>query len=207
MKIHDVIQGSPDWLLARLGKVTASQAENLISPTFKIRDGEMPKTFLHKKLAEVWRGEPMEQYEGGWETEHGVMREEEARRFFCFTYDQFNLKNVGFIETDDQRAGCSPDGLLDEDNGLELKSPATPHTHVRYLVNGVLPPEYAVQVHFSMFVTGRPKWTFCSYFRKFPTFVLTVERNVAIMATIGTALETFYASFDTAMAKLKEMAA
>ena len=74
---------------------------------------------------------------------------------------------------------------------------------IRYLLDGVLPENYAAQVHFSMFVTGRPKWTFLSYHRSFPAFVIEVQRQERIEETFRAALDIFAKNFAVEMEKLK----
>lgn len=201
-KIHEVNQGESDWLKLRVGKVTASEASALLTPEFAIRTGAMPYTYLCEKVAEAWRGEPLPGF-SSWETEQGQILEDEARAWYCLEHDDYKARNVGFVEHDDGRCGCSPDALLGEDGGLELKCPQ-PTNAVRYVLDGTLPKDYAVQVHFSLYVTGRKWWRFVSYRRKFPPFVLHVERDEAICAKIQAALEKFYSDFDTAMARLQE---
>ena len=64
--------------------------------------------------------------------------------------------------------GCSPDGLVGEDGGIEGKCP-NPATHPSYLELVDTPPsEYRWQVQGSMLVTGRPWWDFVSYHPDFP---------------------------------------
>ncbi len=133
--------------------------------------------------------------------------EDEARREYCFTFKPKGerLIDAGFVEHDDGRFGCSPDALIGETSGLEIKCPKF-KTHVKYLLDGELPPDYAVQVHGSMYATGRPSWVFMSYATGFPPFVLTVQRDEAICAKIGEALAGFYKRYDDAMAQLRKAA-
>jgi len=202
MKIYPCDQGGSEWLQARVGKVTASEAGELLTPEFEIRKGETPKTYLARKLAEHILGRPLEGFTS-FSTEQGELLEMEARSWFALEFDGVHkVRQVGFVEGDDGRCGCSPDALLDKDGGLELKAPQ-PTNHVKYLLDGKLPKDYAVQVHFSMFVTGRPWWYFMSYRRKFAPFVLRVERDEAIIEKIREALAKFYKDFDAALAKLK----
>lgn len=201
MKIYDCLQGESDWLQARVGKVTASEAGEILTPEFKIRDGETPRTYLAKKVAEKTLNRPLEGFTS-FATEQGEMLETEARAWFSFQFDH-TVRQVGFIEHDDGRCGCSPDALLDDDGGLEIKAPQ-PTNHVKYLLDGKLPKDYAVQVHFSMFVTNRPWWKFVSYRRKFKPFVLTVERDEKIDAKIAEALASFYERIDAAMQKIRD---
>lgn len=204
MKIYkDIVQGEAAWFAMRVGKVTASELGNLLTPKFELRTGETPKTYLYKKVAEGFAGRctPDEDF-SSFHTENGQILEEEARRFFCFNFDHARLHDAGFVEHDDGRFGCSPDALIGDTSGLELKAPMW-KTHVKYLLEGKLPDDYAAQVHGSIYASGRPSWVFMSYARKFPPFVLTVERDEAIKSKIHEALHAFYARYDAALAKLK----
>lgn len=202
-KIHPVTQGEAEWLQLRVGKVTASELSALVTPEFKIRTGEGPNTYLCEKLAEAWRGKPLPQF-SSFATEQGQLLEDEARSWYAFTHDDHKVHNVGFIEHDDGRCGCSPDALLGEDGGLELKC-CQPTNHVRYLLAGTLPKEYAAQVHMSLYVSGRAWWRFVSYRRGYPAFMLLVPRDEEIMAKIAAALVAFYPLFDEGMAKMRQL--
>lgn len=198
----DIQQGSLDWMLARSGKPTASEFDNLVTPLFKLRDGDTPKTYLYRKLAEKWLGGPLPQF-NAWDMDQGRLLEEEARPFAELTLDR-ELERIGFITTDDGRIGCSPDGLFADGTGIEIKCPTSP-IHVGYLLANKLPAEYAAQVHGSMYVTGAKTWTFLSYRRSFPPLILTVERDEAIQESIGAALELFCAKLDSAFQRLCDL--
>ena len=200
MKIIRCEQNSVEWMIARAGVVTASEMDALISPLWKIRTGDGVQTYLAQKLAEQWIGGPLPSVQGVFDMEQGKILEDEARPFYTLTTGE-EVQPVGFIISDDGRIGCSPDGLIGEDSGVEIKCPKM-ETHIRYLLAGELPKDYAAQVHFSMFVTGRPKWKFMSYRRNFPPLILTVERDEEIMAAMQSALDKFFESFDLAMEKL-----
>ncbi len=56
MKIVDCKQGSPEWLAARLGVVTASEVGALVSPLGKVRTGEYDAVLLARAgLARIGR--------------------------------------------------------------------------------------------------------------------------------------------------------
>ena len=202
MKIHDkTVQGSQEWLQLRLGKVTASEADQLVTPLWKIKTGEGPRTLRYRKLAEKATGAPCEEAFESFAMGQGKLLEPEAIAYLELM-EGVKVDRVGFVETDDGRAGCSPDGLIGADGGLELKCPR-PQKHIQYLMDGVLPPEYAAQVHWSMLVCERPRWTFLSYARGFPPLVVKVERDEAIQATLRAALDTFNAAFDADWKKIE----
>ncbi len=203
MKIIDCVQGELSWFQARLGKVTASEADALLTPEFKVRTGAMPHTYLCQKLGEAMTGTPPDGF-ATYATDQGQLLELDARRWYRFAFDE-PLKDAGFIEHDDGRSGCSPDAIIGDNSGLEIKAPRNTN-HVRYLLDGVLPNDYKVQVHFSMYVTGFKSWRFVSYNSKLPKFVLTVERDEEICAQIQAALTKFYAAYDEGMSRLRNSA-
>lgn len=196
-------QSSVQWLNLRVGKVTASEADALLTTSFEPRKGDGVKTYICSKAAEKWRGQAFVLYTGAF-CEEGHIRETEARARYEFAND-CDTERVGFVDADDGRSGCSPDGLIGEDGGIEIKCPQSTN-HVRYLLDGILPKDYIVQVHFSLYATGRKYWIFHSYRRNFPAFTIRIERDEAIMSKIGAALDGFYKQFDEAMEKLKSIA-
>ncbi len=200
MKVHEVEQHSPEWFALRAGIVTASEADQLITPEFVIRKGAMPETYLCRKLAEKWTGKAV-MSGSSWEMEQGTIREVDVIGWFSAFYD-IDVKRVGFITTDNGTAGCSPDGLLPDGRGLEAKSPQPTNT-VRYLLAGECPKEYVVQVQFCMYVMGTPSHEFVSYRPGFPPLKLTVARDEVAMKAIAEALATFNRKIELGLADLK----
>jgi hypothetical protein len=202
VKIVDCKQGTPEWLSARLGKVTASEVGALVSPLGKIRTGDGPRTFLYKKLAERILGVPQSDFTS-FSMEQGVIVEGEARAWFAFEHNQ-PVREVGFCESDDGRIGFSPDGLIGDEGGIEIKCPQ-PAKHIEYLLNGVVPEDYVLQVQFSLYVSGRAWWKFLSYSRQFPALVVHVEPDPKLQDAIAGALEVFRHGFDTSLARIEAM--
>ncbi len=58
--------------------------------------------------------------------------------------------------------GCSPDGLIGTDGGIESKNPFNEAVHVRTWLEG-MPEEHMAQVQGCMYVTGRKWWDFLSF--------------------------------------------
>ena len=200
MKIIDCIQGSEKWLLARAGKPTASEFDNLITPLGKPTTGQGRQSYLLKKVAERAMGYPLQTFAGG-ALEQGSILEGEALPWLEFAKN-LKVNRVGFCTTDDGRIGCSPDGLIGEDGGIEIKCPE-PHTHLKYLLDGKIPADYVAQVQGSLFVTGRAWWYFLSYNRNFPALFLKIEPDPAFQAALGAALKTFLEEFDKKYADLQ----
>src|SRR5580693_1153909 len=171
---HPVTQGSEAWHTLRFGRPTASELDNLLTPEWKIRTGQMRQSYLCAKVAERLLGKSLDQG-GSWAMEQGQLLETEAVPYYEFVTDT-KVRRVGFVTTDDMRVGCSPDGLIGEDGGLEAKCPR-PETHIGYLLGQTVPKDYLAQIHGSMYVTGRRWWLFFSYCRRLPPLILRAERD------------------------------
>lgn len=205
VKVHAVEQRTWDWMKLHVGIPTASEMDNLITPKWKLREGETPKTYLYKKIAEAYRGEPshMSGQNSVFMMEQGMILEEEARAFAALEL-QCDIDLVGFVTSDDGRSGCSPDGMLAGNRGLEIKCPSA-HVHTKYLLDGTLPDEYAVQVYTSLFVTGFSEWLFMSYRRHFPPLVLSVKPDAAILEKIAGAVDSFHERLNEGVTKLRKL--
>ena len=200
MKIINVVQNTEDWLRARAGIPTASEFHNLVTPGGKVREGDTPATYMHRKLAEKWTGAPLPTTYSGGALEQGNLRQDEAIPWYVLTSGR-EIEPVGFITTDDGRIGCSPDGMFGDGTGIEVKCPDL-HTQIKYLFGNELPPEYWPQVQGSMLVTGAPRWVFLSYCRALPPLVLTVERDEKAIAVLRDALDKWLDRFDDAYQEL-----
>lgn len=203
MKIINVEQNTPEWFEARMGIPTASEFDALVTPLWKVRTGAGVDSYLARKLAERWRGEPMPSFEGGGQMEQGKIREGEARPWYEFDSGR-TIRTVGFVTTDDGKAGCSPDGMFDDGTGIEIKCPEHP-THVRYLLDGSLPADYRAQVQGSMYVTGANTWTFLSYARGFPPLLLTIQSDPIAQEAIAEAVTAFNERLDKGWSRLCEL--
>ncbi len=209
MKIHrDIEQGSADWQTLRSGRITASEADRIISPLGKVRDSEGVMTFLHEKLCERWTGGPLLDAYGGtgviFDCEQGIFLEERAKPAFTL-HTGIEIENVAFIETEDLRCGCSQDGVAwAENTGCEIKAPRM-DTHVGYLLAGKLPKIYAAQVQFSLYVTGFDTWHFFSYSRTLPPLHLVIERDDAFQSALREAVDGFLYKLDACYERLVEI--
>lgn len=204
MKIFTVDQaqqGGLEWSSLRAGLVTASNASEIITPTWKVKTGDKVEDFINEKLAERILGAPLPSaFKGTYAMETGSIIEEEIFNSLACVTD-WDMRRVGFIADDSMRYGCSPDALIGDDSGAEIKSPNL-DTHIGYLRGGIVPAKYLPQIHFSMFVTGFKEWKFISYNRMLPKLILTVKRDEKIQAAIGEAMASFLAQMDAAWVNL-----
>jgi len=187
MIILDVAQGEPEWFAARSGIPTASNFDKIISSTGK--PSTQAKVYMHKLLAEWMTGIPTNNEQTEWML-RGIEMEDEARSLYCFVNDAV-VATVGLAYKDDRKLiSCSPDGLIGEDAGLEIKCPA-PHTHVEYLLADKIPAKYIPQVQGSMYVTGRDHWDFMSYHPGMPPLIKRIDRDEKFISTLDSLLAEF----------------
>lgn len=134
MIIHDVIQGSQGWLSARLGIPTSSEFQKIITAA-KGDLSKQARKYAHQLVAETLLGEPLDSGIGNMEwILRGKLLEPQAVQQYEFTTDT-ETRAVGFITTDCGRLGSSPDRLIGQRAGLEIKCTA-PATHMGFLIDG-----------------------------------------------------------------------
>lgn len=173
MIVHDCAQYSAEWWAVRRGVPSGSNAHRIITPA----KGELSKQAedyacdLIAEKYDAYYGQQDEYVTAA--MKNGTIMEPESRRFYEFARD-CSVQQVGFVTTDDGRFGCSPDSLIGDDGGLELKNPTT-STHVRYLIDGGLPSQYKPQCHWFLIVTGRAWIDFLSYSPGLPHLLVRVE--------------------------------
>jgi hypothetical protein len=200
MQIIECVQGSEEWAVARRGVPSASNFDKIITPA----KGELSKSAIDYACTLIAETIVPPNYWIGQEFQTGPMAngtrtEREARNFLELQLDT-DIRQVGFVLTDDNRFGASPDGLIDPDRGVELKCPEHKQ-QIRYLIDGVLPIAYRPQVHGNMLVTGRNEWIFMSYAVGLPPVIVTVKADEYTLK-LAEALESFWQLYTDLRARI-----
>lgn len=182
-------QGSEEWLKSRLGCPSASMFDKLITGTGK--PSTSAETYINQLIAEVITGKGTEFKVNEW-MQRGTELEPLARGYYELATDN-DVTEVGFCMHDTMACGASPDGLVGDNGGLEIKCPA-PSTHVKYLRDGVLPAQYKQQVMGCLWITEREWWDFVSFHEEMPALLVRVFRDdkyiKALEAEVFKAVET-----------------
>lgn len=199
LEIFDCEQGTAEWFAARAGIVTASEFQTIQREGKGGGRSVTRDAYMRKLAGEILTGDPAPEGYSNAFMERGKELEDEARGVFAFTRDM-EPHRVGFLRNG--RAGCSPDSLLGDDSGLEIKV-AIPAVQIERLQLGRLPPEHMAQVQGSLWVTGRKSWEFMSYCPKLPALILTVERDEAYIAGLAKAVEAFTEELDALVASIR----
>ena len=190
----DMVQGSDEWDSIRATMPTASRFSELVTPKkldYSASSLKYQIELVARQLSVYVPPPP-----SFW-MDHGT--EEEPNALLC--YERKNNASVdqfGFCMFEDRSAGGSPDGLIGQDGGIEVKCPK-PETLISYHLNGDLPSEYRLQVQGYLWITGRSWWDFFAYHQDLPPFQIRVEPE----QDVHEALEAGVAEFNSGLAKLK----
>jgi len=171
MIIIDCDQLSPEWFAVKAGIPSASRFGSIITPMGKRSNSP---AYMRDLLAEWLSGKKLDDYQSGF-MQRGIESEKEAHIWYEFQRE-VELQHVGFIMTDDKLAGCSPDGLIGINGGLEGKAPGH-RKHMETLITQKIPPEYIPQIQGNLYITGREWWDFLSYHPDLPPFLVRVKRD------------------------------
>jgi hypothetical protein len=200
MIVHPAQQGSAAWLQARLGIPTASGLDNIITPA-TLRPSSSQYKYMCRLLAEWLLNRPLDDQDSGF-LERGRVLEDEGRKWYELTRG-VDVVQVGFCLTDDGAFGSSPDGLIGEDGGLEIKCPSA-GVHVEYMLDPQsLVSRYRGQVQGGLYVTGRSWWDLLSYNPDLQPVVVRVLPDKSYQAAITAALPAFQRQLAEAKLRLK----
>jgi len=203
MRVLDIQQRSPEWCGAHVGRLTGSCAAALIAER-KRGTGELEvRTKLRRRLvAERLTGcfaDEVGPYLP-WAMQRGVDLEPQA--FAAYEAVTGTLvERVGFVEHDELMVGCSPDGVVNDYEGIiELKCPNFT-THLEYWQAGGVPLDYWPQVIHNLFVTGALWCDFVSFDDRYKDpalqlFRVRVERSAVDLVAYEDRLRTFLAEVD-----------
>lgn len=185
MIIEHYKQGSDEWLKARCGVITMSNAKALISKGRGKEPSLTRLSYLYDVASELLSGKPVEQFKS-WDMERGTLLEPFARR----AYEEMtgtSVTEVGLVYLDERKQiSTSPDGLCGAigDGGIEIKCPR-PRTHMQYLSG--LNKDPIPQIQGNMWVTGASWWdfvSFCPEFESLPLFIDRIDRDEEMIEKI-----------------------
>lgn len=175
MKIINCEQGTEEWFNVRKGKMTASNAHTISVA------GKGLETYIKTVVADMFASEKEEGYQSK-AMERGTMLEAQARSIYELMYG-VNIEQVGFIEYS-EFIGCSPDGLINDDGGIEIKC-INNKDYFQLLLGLEKPdPSYISQVQMNLMITGRKWWDLVFYNPNFKQSTY-IERIVPDTEFIG----------------------
>jgi putative phage-type endonuclease len=236
MRIHNIAQhlesgeANPDWLALRAGKFSGSDFNQYMAIVDKGKLSDAAETALHKKVLSGI-GEVFDSYKSE-SMERGNELEPLARQaYMCETFA--DVQEVGFVDWERLRAGCSPDGVImkpilkritpryfscggvvgvdDEDvvwqieKIIEIKCPEIVN-YLRYAESARnIPKQYIVQMQYNMLITGAKSCDFVAYYPGMRLIIHTIDADAELQNNIVIALEKLNVRYDEILTQINRL--
>lgn len=202
-ELNDFAQGSPEWLKARASLPTCSRFGEILTPV-ELRASTSAKRYRSLLLAEWYMGMPLDEAFASAYMDRGTELEPSAVAWYEFSND-VETRKVGLCLSDDGRIAGSPDRLVGEDGGLEIKCPGIA-AHAFYMAEDGVPlvKEHRSQVQGLLWLTGRAWWDLCSWSPVLPSVVVRVKPDAEYQKAIGPAMEEFLEGYEGLKRKYAE---
>lgn len=213
MRIHNIAQhlesgeANPDWLALRAGKFSGSDFNQYMAIVEKGKLSDTAETALHKKVLSGI-GEAFDSYKSE-SMERGNELEPLARQaYMCETFA--DVQEVGFVDWERLRAGCSPDGVIYGADGqiekiIEIKCPEIVN-YLRYAESASkIPALYNVQMQYNMLITGAKSCDFVCYYPGMRLIIHTIDADAELQSDIVIALEKLNAHYDEILMRINRL--
>lgn len=174
-KVIEGEQKTDEWLKLREGvDITGSNAKKVKGTG---------NAYMYELLAQMTSDRKPKDLSGIESIDRGNLLEPEARK----EYEKFTktkVKEVAFIQNDDNRCGISPDGIIIKGDKIkklvEIKCPDN-NNHIRYIIEGTIPIEHKDQIiHGFIVCDDVDEIDFVSYCPNHlfkPLLIITVKRS------------------------------
>jgi hypothetical protein len=200
MRIVSCVQGSQEWIDARLGIPTASAFDRIIT---RARGdlSEARHKYMGQLLAEWFLGHPVDD-EAFQYCERGKELEPAAVAAYEFANDA-QCVPVGFCLRDDGLVGASPDRFVGQTRRLlEVKCPSI-ETHLMYMADPRrLQTDYWCQAQGQLYICEYESVDLYSHMPLLPPVTLTLERDDEWIERLEDRLHTFVTELETAKARI-----
>lgn len=209
MRILTDTQRDPAWHQARLGMFTGSRAGDMMA-TIKSGEAAARRNLRMQLVLERLTGVSQENGYVSPDMQYGMEREADAFAAYEAASGHLALA-VGFLAHDTLKAGCSPDGQINNYEGLlELKCRKSAN-HLAFLRTRKVPPDAYWQVLHGMWVTGAQWADYVSFDDRFaPALQLMCVRVPRVEADIKTydaVARAFLLEVDNECADVQQLAA
>lgn len=204
--MSNIIQGSPEWFAARLGKVTASRVADIIAKT-KTGYSTSRENYMVELALERITGVRDNSFTNA-AMQWGTEQEPFARAAYEARTGEL-VEEVGLmLHPRISDAGASPDGLVGKEGLIEIKCPNST-THIRTLQNKKPQGHYVTQMMWQMACTGRVWCDFVSFDPRMPEglqlFVTRIQRDDKVVETLEQEVLSFLADVDAMVNELNTL--
>ena len=190
MKIIHGDQGTEEWLSLRIASIGGTAINSVMAGG----QGKMRKSLMYAFVGELLSGQKKEITMTAY-MEAGILHESDARLLYEIETD-IDVEEVSIILGDKPHTHFSPDGLLNDDGVLEIKT-VIPSVWAERKLTKKIPLEYYRQCMWGMYITGR-QWAdfvcYCPYLTdSYPLFTQMIERDEKIIEDMTEASDKFIA--------------
>jgi len=200
----EIEQGTTEWHRMRAGVITASKVHDIIKKgRAKGSYSAARQVYMNELIAQVCTGLLPDEL-----TAKQVMWGKDNEPKALALYDPFEEKNIhqiAFIYGMDMRCGVSPDALVNDNGGLEIKCPWTTSQYIDQLLGGDPKPEYLTQMQYSMWLTKREYWDFANYdqrMKKNNIKIVTHEPDLKLFEVFDNEIPKFIEDMDKKLASI-----
>ena len=193
------------FLQARCGSLGASKIRVALATLKRSGDRTKEATDLMWEIAaERLTGVPAKRVNA---MHWGAQHEDEAVASYAFLTNLAVVKVGPIPHPTIEGAHASPDRLVGDDGGLEIKCP-TSSVHLQTLFADAVPEDHLPQIHWNMACARRAWWDFVSYDPRFPEdmqfFMKRVERDEEVIARMEAEALDFLAELGGKLLALEE---
>jgi len=196
--IRDCDQQSDEWFDLRIGSVGGSSLNSVLAKG----QGKSRKTLLYKLAGEILAGRKLNGYQST-AMERGNELEAEARSCYEFLTGN-SVEQIALIQADLPRIHHSPDGLIGEDGGLEIKV-MEPHVYVELIDTEKINLAYIRQCQHFLWVSERQWIDFAAYCPEIESRPMWIQRQTPdpkIFEMINTELPVFLSELEAMVKKV-----
>ena len=182
LEIIQCEQNTPEWFEARTGLITCSEFNQLLAKG----QGKTRRSLLLKKAAERITGNTETEYEN----QHMIRgKEQEAiARELYIEQTGIAITKCGFMKNGN--VGYSPDGLINDDGLIEIKSRLA-YIQADILLNDKVPSENMAQIQGGLWISGRKYLDYISYCPGMPLFIKRVFPDADFISNLQIEINKF----------------
>ncbi len=198
-------QGTDEWFQLRTGNITASRISDVVAK-IKTGWGASRQTYKKALIAERLTNIPTKMYTSQ-AMQWGNDMEDDAALYYEFMTD-YQVETVGYVQHPlIERAGASPDRLVNDVGLVEIKCPNT-ETHAETLRTQTIPKKYRLQMQWQMACTDREWCDFVSFDPRIQQeelvyFCRRVERDQELIDYLTTEVLVFNEEIEIYLSELR----
>lgn len=207
----EALAGTPNWLAARRGMLTASRM-NDAAAFLKAKKDEAPKPaearvkLMQDLAAEILTGVKVDNFVSP-AMQWGIDQQAHAISAFEAATGELVGPEVFVLHPTIPGLGATPDGLVGSDAVLEVKCP-TPSTFVRWVLEGTIPDQHKLQMATQCACTGRSRAHFVAFDPRMPAgrqlFRRVYEPTADEIANVEKIAREFLAELEALIARVNE---